>query len=166
MQTQELVDQGLIDISVVLFAIIYNLLIIAVYILRAHEKYELEKKIGPPFDLLFVPFGILLLLNILNNSDVGRIGTIIPMLIFLAYDFWYRQFSKRKPTHHPDKMPKELILYIILFYFAGMAIVGYAFLVSQEYGYLVLIVFMLSIVGYFYYQISHNRRKKAKINST
>lgn len=155
-----LIEPNTIDILVIFFAIFYNLLIIAVFILRAKELYIYEQKIGPIFDFLMIPFLLLLVINILNLSDTGRIGTLIPIVVYIAYDIWYRQLTKRKPTHHPDKMPKELILYIVLFYFGGMAITGYAFIVSKEYGLLVLIIFMLSIGAYFYYQITYNRKKK------
>lgn len=155
-----LVDQNLLDISIIIFALIYNLLIILVFIFRATEQYSKEERIGPIFVLLIIPFLLLLFGNLMNGSDIGRIGTIIPMLTYLLYDIWYRQITRQKPKHHPEKMPKELIIYIILFYFAGMAITGYAFIVSKMYGYIVLTTFMLSIVAYFYYQISFNKRKK------
>ena len=157
------VEQSIIDHSVIFFSFIYNLLIIAVFILRAKEFYKMEEKIGPIFSLLLIPFLILLLLNILIASDAGRIGTIIPMILYIIFDIWYRQISKQKPKHHPEKMPKELILYIFLFYFAGMAITGYAFIVSKDYGFIVLTIFMISIVAYFYYQINYNKRKKELI---
>lgn len=155
-----LVNQNEIDFSVIVFALIYNILIIAVFILRANELYKYEERIGPLFDLLIVPFVVLLVLNLLNESDTGRIGTIIPIILYIAYDFWYRQATRQKPKHHPNQWPKELILYLILFYFGGMAITGYSFIVSRENGLFVLTVFMLSIVAYFYYQISYNKRKK------
>lgn len=156
-----LINQEYVDYAVIVFALIYNLLIILVFILRANELYEKEERIGPIFDLLLIPFLLLLFLNILNLSDTGRIGTIIPMVVYLLYDIWYRQITSKKPKHHPKKMPKELLLYIVLFYFAGMAITGYTFIVARLFGYIVLIVFMLSIVAYFYYQISYNKRKHA-----
>ena len=153
-------DQNSIDNYVVLFAIIYNILIIAVFILRAKEKYSLEEMIGPLFDLLLIPFSVLLILNSVNHSDSGRIGTLIPMITYLLYDIWYRQLTKQKPRHHPEKMPKELVLYIILFYFAGMAITGYAFIVSRFSGYIILVIFMSSIVAYFFYQINYKKHFK------
>ena len=158
-----IIEQSSIDYSVIIFSIIYNLFIIAVFILRAKELYKVEEKIGPIFSLLLVPFLILLLLNILIASDAGRIGTIIPMILYIIFDLWYRQISKQKPKHHPEKMPKVLLLYILLFYFAGMAITGYAFIVSKDYGLIVLTIFMISIVAYFYYQINYNKRKKELI---
>ena len=156
----QIIEQNTVDISVIIFALIYNLLVIMVFIFRAHERYEQEEKIGPIFDLLVIPFVILLLLNIFISSDRGRIGTIIPMIAYLLYDIWYRQMTKKKPKHHPEKWPKELVLYLILFYFAGMAITGYTFIVSKEYGLLVLTIFMVSIGAYFYYQLTYNKKKK------
>ena len=152
-------DQNIIDISIIVFAFIYNILIITIFILRANEWYSYEEKIGPFFDSLFIPFSILFIFNIANHTDLGRVGTIIPMILYLLYDIWYRQLNKRKPRHHPEKMPKMLILYIFLFYFAGMAITGYTFIVSKTYGYFILLIFMCSIGAYFYYQIKYSKKR-------
>lgn len=154
-----IIDQNYIDGGVIVCALLYNLLIIAVFILRAREQYSLEEKIGPVFDLLLIPFLILFLINLFQTTDSGRIGTILPMVGYLVYDIWYRQMTKQKPRHHPEKMPKELLLYILLFYFAGMAITGYAFIVSRESGYLILVIFMVSILAYFYYQVTYNKKR-------
>ena len=148
----------------IFFAIIYNLLIITVFILRSYNKYPLEEKISPIFDLLTIPFFALFFLNIIIVSDIGRMGTILPMITFLGYDYWYRQLTKKKSRYHPEKMLKKLILYILLFYFSGMAITGYSFIVSQEDVLIVLAVFMLSIISYFYYQIIHNEMRKIENN--
>lgn len=158
MNKMMIIDQNYVDAGIIICAFVFNLLIIAVFILRAREQYSLEEKIGPAFDFLLIPFCVFFLFNLLQTNDSGRIGTIIPMIGYLMYDLWYRQMTKQKPRHHPEKMPKELILYIILFYFAGMAITGYAFIVSRESGYLVLIIFMVSIIAYFYYQLTYNKK--------
>lgn len=160
MQDPEFLSQNIIDFSVIIFAVIYNCLVIAIFLLRAKGKSDIEAKLGPPFDLLLIPFGLITLLNVLIGSDIGRIGTLIPMIIFLGYDVWYRQFTKQKPTHHPDKWPKKLIMYLILFYWAGMAISGYSFIISQETGFMILTLFLVSILSYFFYQKKLSKDKQ------
>jgi hypothetical protein len=55
-------------------------LIVGIFVFRAREKFSLEERIGPFFDLLIIPFTIFWLLNVIRFNDFGRIGTIIPMI--------------------------------------------------------------------------------------
>jgi len=155
-------DGKRIDSLVVLFAIIYNIILIIVFVLRAHERERWEWKVGYLFNGLLIPFTALWLLNLLIGSDIGRLITGMPVILFIGYDLWYRTLTKEKPTHHPDRWPIGLKVYIILFNIGSILLNGYAFLVSLLHGYLVLACYFSVLAAFGYYQYTY--KKKIQIN--
>ena len=85
-----MMDKVLIDNLVVFSVIIYYLLLCLVYLLRAYECDKQELMFAPVFSFLLVPFVVLWILNLLNGSDIGRLITGLPIIIYLVYDLWYR----------------------------------------------------------------------------
>jgi len=157
-------DGKLIDSLVVLFALIYNIILIIVFVLRAHERERLEWKFGYVFNGLLIPFTALWLFNLLIGSDIGRLITGMPVILFIVYDLWYRTLTKKKPFHHPDRWPIGLKVYLILFNIGSILLNGYAFLVSLLYGYLVLASYFSVYAAFGYYQYTHKKKKRANEN--
>ena len=129
-----MMDSILIDNLVVFSAIIYYVFLCIVYLLRAYENDELELMFAPVFSFLLVPFVALWILNLLNRSDIGRLITGFPIIIYLVYDLWYRLITKKKPHHHPDHWPVGLIVYLILLQVGSIALNWYGFIVLKVYG--------------------------------
>ncbi len=90
-----MMDEILIDNLVVFSAIIYYLFLCLVFLLRAYERDKQELMLAPIFSFLLVPFVALWLLNLLNGSDIGRLITGLPIIIYLVYDLWYRLITKK-----------------------------------------------------------------------
>ena len=78
-------DGLLVDYLVILFAVVYYALLVAVYILHAYERSELELKMSPVFSAQLLPFGLLWALTILRGES-GRIISLAPIIAFLAFD--------------------------------------------------------------------------------
>jgi hypothetical protein len=126
-------DKALIDNLVVFSAIIYYIFLCLVYLLRAYERNKQELILAPSFSFLLGPFVVLWILNLLNGSDIGRLITGLPIIIYLVYDLWYRLITKRKPQHHPDRWPIGLIIYLILLQIGSIALNWYGFIASKFY---------------------------------
>ncbi len=154
-------DQTLIDVFIVLFSLIFNFTILIMFVLRGQERTRTEAKLSPVTNALLIPFSLLWALNVLNGSDAGRIITSFPIIIFLAFDLWYRTIKREKPYHHPDRWPLSLYAYLILYELSGIMLSGYAFIVSRLDGYVVLASYIGSIAAYGYYQYKYNTHKKA-----
>ena len=153
----QLVGGDLIDSLMVLFALVFNGCIVVVFVARAQERDRLESLVGYIVNLLLVPFSMLWVLNLLGGSEVGRLITGMPIIVFLLYDLWYRTLSREKPKHHPRRWPVELYVYLLLFLFGSMLLVGYAFLVSLFDGFIVLAVYFASLAAYGYYQYKYRK---------
>jgi hypothetical protein len=154
------VDGNLVDALVVLCSFIYNIAGILIFVLRANERKQLEAKLGPVFNTLLVPFSLFWVYNLISGRDSGRLITGIPIIIFLAYDLWYRTFTDKKPYHHPEHWPIGLYAYVLLYQISGIMLNGYSFLISLLYGYIVLASYFGSLAAYGYYQYKHKREVK------
>jgi hypothetical protein len=160
-----MVDQELIDISVAISTLLYNLILTAVFIFRAYDWEIWEKRMGIPFNLLIIPFSLLLVLNILNGWDFARLGMSTVIVIFLFYDLWYRTITKEKPRHHPEKWPTKLIIYFILLQIGSITLNGYGFLISKEIGLFILTTYFLSLFAFTFYQYRFKRQLRENISS-
>jgi len=157
-------DEILIDNLVVFSAIIYYAFLCIVYLLRAYGRDKLELMFAPVFSVLLIPFTALWILNLLNESDIGRLITGFPIIIYLVYDLWYRLITKKKPQHHPDRWPIGLIIYLILLQIGSIALNWYGFLVSKFYGRVLIISYFIMLGCFGFYQHKYNMRKKASKN--
>lgn len=95
-----------------------------------------------------------------SGRDSGRLITGAPIIIFLAYDLWYRTFTDKKPYHHPKSWPIGLYVYVLLYQASSVMLNSYSFLMSLLYGYAVLASYFGSLAAYGYYQYKHKRWAK------
>jgi hypothetical protein len=153
-------NEYLIDQIMVVASFLFNVIILFIFILRAYERPDQERMLGFVFSVLFFPFTYVWVTNLVRGRDLGRLITGFPVLVFMIYDFWYREVAKRKPRHHPDRWPLGLYLYLLLYLIGGMILNGYAFFVSMNYGYLILVSYYCSLGAYGLYQYKHNKSKK------
>jgi hypothetical protein len=152
-------DQVFIDDLVFFFALIYYLLLVIVYVLRAHGKSSIEMKLGPLFSAQLVPFVGLWALNIVNGFDMSRLVSLTPIIVYLLYDLWYRQITRRKPAHHPERWPLELKVYLLLLMAGSIGLNWYGYIVSKLYGWILVCSFFVMMGAFTYYQYMHNKSK-------
>jgi len=153
-------EQVIIDNIVVFSAIVYYAFLCLVYLLRAFQRDKEELMLAPVFSFLLVPFVALWTINFLNGRDIERLITILPIIIYLIYDLWYRFITKKKPQHHPDRWPIGLIIYLILLQIGSIALNWYGYIVSKFYGHVLVISYFVMLGCFGFYQNSYNKRKK------
>jgi hypothetical protein len=159
-------DQALIDDLVFFFALAYYLLLVIVYVLRAHEKASMEMRLGPLFSAQLIPFIGLWMANLVNVLNVSRLFTLAPIIIFLLYDLWYRQITRCKPAHHPEQWPLELKVYLLLMMAGSIGLNWYGYVVSRLYGGTLVCSFFVMMGSFGYYQYMHNKRKVAQVSGS
>ena len=155
-------DAALIDNLVVFFTLVYYAFLFVVYLLRAHELSKLEWKLSPVFSAQLVPFASLWVLNLLIGNDSGRLLAGLPIIIYLAYDLWYRAITRKKPYHHPDRWPPGLVVYLLLLLIGSIGLNWYGYLMSRFYGSMLVVAFFIMMTSFGYYQYRYNKRKKAE----
>ena len=152
-------DENFIDPLMFLCSLVYNIVGVLIFVLRAHKRKKLEFKLGPVFNAFLIPFSLILVFNLINARDYGRLITGIPIIIFLVYDLWYRTITDKKPYHHPERWPIGLYVYLLLYQLSSIMLNGYSFLISLLYGYIVLASYFGSLAAYGYYQYKHKRER-------
>jgi lysylphosphatidylglycerol synthetase-like protein (DUF2156 family) len=155
-------DQALVDNLVMFFALTYYLLLVIVYVLRAHRKSGLEIRLGPLFSAQLIPFIGLWVVNLINGFNVSRLVALAPVIIYLLYDLWYRQITLRKPVHHPEHWPLELKVYLLLLMVGSIGLNWYGYIVSELYGRALVCSFFVMMGSFGYYQYMHNKSKKTR----
>ena len=153
-------NEYLIDQIMLVASFLFNVIIIFIFILRAYERPDQERMLGFIFSVLFIPFIYVWVTNLMGERDLGRLITGFPVLVFMIYDFWYREVVRKKPRHHPDRWPLGLYLYLFLYLIGGIMLNGYAFFVSMNYGYMILLSYFCSLGAYGFYQYKYNKSKK------
>jgi len=152
-------DAALLDNLVVFFAFVFYTFLFIVYILRARELSRLEWKLRIAFSVHLIPFASLWVLNLYFGNDSGRLLAGLPIIIFLAYDLWYRLLTKKKPYHHPKRWPLDLIVYLTLLFMGSIGLNWYGYLISKLYGFMLVIAFFIMMSSYGYYQYMYNKKK-------
>ena len=155
-------DGVLIDNLVVFFALVYYAVLVIVYLLRAHEFTEIEWKMGSVFSALLIPFVSLWALNLIIRNDSGRLMTGLPIIVYLVYDLWYRAITRRKPHHHPDRWPVDLVVYVLLLFIGSIGLNWYGFLVSYFDGNMLVVAFFVMMSSFGYYQYRYKKKEKAR----
>lgn len=155
-------ESPLLDALVVTVGLAYYVILFVVFVLRAHALSRLEWRMSPAFSALLVPFGALWLANVVLGKDSGRLLAGLPILVYLAYDLWYRAITQRKPYHHPTRWPPGLVVYVILLFAGSIGLNWYGYLVSELYGSVLVIGFFVMMASFGYYRYRYNRGRKAR----
>lgn len=150
---------SLLDTLVLGFGLIFYLLLVIVYIFRAYEKSEQELRLKYVFSAQLIPFTFLFIAQLASQNQTRQSITLIPMLVFLVYDLWYRVLTEKKPVHHPEKMPRELIIYLVLLMLGSIGLNWYGYIVSETYGRMLVAAYFVMMGSFGFYQYKHNQRK-------
>ncbi|MFC1802693.1 hypothetical protein ACFL0D_01875 [Thermoproteota archaeon] len=122
-------------------AIIFNLIVSAVYLSTKFENMELVKTLGYPFVTLILPFGYTLYRFIKNNDERRVIISNAVIIIYLFLELFFDiilviPFREILWLH---------ILYILVFYAAEFSMIGVSFNRDRKMGFVVLVTFMILI---------------------
>ena len=152
----------LIDGLVILFAVIFYAFVCLVYIIRGLGNEKLELSLATAFSVQLVPFSILLGAVMVFGAEIPRIVVLLPIVIFLVYDLWYRLLTKKKPVHHPKKWPAGLVVYVVLLQIGAIGLNWYGYLISKQHGYLLVACYFVMLGCFGFYQGRYSKRMKAK----
>lgn len=151
---------SLLDTLVLGFGLIYYALLVTVFILRAFEKSQQELRLKYVFSAQLIPLTFLFIAHLVSQNQIRQSITLIPILVFLVYDLWYRVLTKKKPVHHPEKMPRELIIYLVLLMLGSIGLNWYGYIVSETYGRILVAAFFVMMGAYSLYQYRYNKKKR------
>ena len=122
-------------------AIVFNLLVSAVYLSTKFDNMELVKTLGYPFASLILPFGYTLN-RFIKNNDEKRV--IISNAVIIIYLFLELLLDKILVIPFREILWLH-ILYILVFYAAEFSMIGVSFNRDRKMGFVVLFTFVILI---------------------
>ena len=145
------------DLTFVLCAVIFNLLIIGIYISSRHELVGLRSTLGK----IVIALGIPLSVVFIEYAVTGRPARIllytafilIYLVVEIVLDFVLKIEFRKKPVLH--------IPYIVLFYAASFGLVGVSFSINETWGYIVATTFW-GVLGSLVYFLLGGMKKRAQ----
>ena len=122
-------------------AIIFNLLVSAVYLLTKFDNMELVKTLGYPFAFLLLPFSYTLY-QFKIQDEQRRV--VISNIVILAYLFLELLLDTILVIPFREILWLHVV-YIVVFYAAEFSIIGISFNRDRKMGFVVLSTFMILI---------------------
>jgi hypothetical protein len=134
-----------LDLAVVVIANLLNLTLGLIFLNRVLGRLEWEHRLGYGTLVMMLPLTWIALLNLASGRDWAFWILPLVMVIYLAVEFvldYWLKFNFRQTAW--------LGAYLLLYYLALFAMIGYAFQAAKPYGYVTLITYFLNLAATFY----------------
>ena len=122
-----------------------NLILIALFIARTRKKERVEFILGLIFVVLALPAGYGAVMNILGGRAWWTILFPFLLMAFCILELFFDYVFKLDFRNNALLWP-----YLILFYLASIAMVGYSFGVGKLYGFITLGTYFLTLAATWY----------------
>lgn len=145
-------DFHIIDLAVFIIANLVNLLLAGIFLSRPKGLKRVEDILGLIVVAMLLPVGIIVILNILGKREWWTIVLLLTFLSFLVIELLFDFILKLN-----FRKTKLLWPYLLLFYLALMAVIGYSFLIGRTYGFITLSTYFLNLFAtwYSYSKVGH-----------
>jgi len=145
-------DFPVIDIGIFVIANLINLLLIGIFLSRSIGMAKVERVCGLASVSMILPLAAAVILNFLEKREWGTIVLPSIMILFLAVELVFDYVLKWN-----FRKTRWLWPYLILFYSAEMAMIGYSFLIGRTFGFITLGTYFLSLLAtwYSYTRVGH-----------
>jgi hypothetical protein len=145
------------DLTFVLCAVIFNLLISGIYIASKHEAVRLRSLLGKVTIGLGVPLIVVLIAFVIEGRPTRTLVycslILLYLLVELLLDIILKIEFREKPILH--------IPYIILFYIASFGFIGISFSIDKNWGYAVSVSFW-GVLASLIYLLNGNKKKTTR----
>ncbi len=145
-----------IDLTVFLAANLYNLVLVAVFLVRTRNAKRLERRIGFLGVLLGIPFLIASILNAIAGREWWVVVLVLPTAMHCLIELFVDYVT---PSNF--RYTRWLWPYLALFYLGQWLLVGYSFLISDTFGAITLATYFLCLGAtmYSYRKVVHGERR-------
>ena len=145
-------DFRIIDIGLFIIANLINLLLIGIFLSRPKGLKKVEQICGLIIVSMILPVGVAIILNILGKREWWTIFLPMILVLFLKIELFFDYILKLN-----FRKTRLLWPYLLLYYSASMAMIGYSFLIGKTYGFVILGTYFLSLFAtwYSYSKVGH-----------
>jgi hypothetical protein len=134
-----------LDLVVVIIANLLNLVLSLIFLNRVFGRAAWEHWLGYGTLIMIFPLTIIALANLAASRNWGFWILPLIMVLFLAVEFIFDYWLKFDFRHTAWLGP-----YLLLYYLALFAMIGYAFLAGKLYGYITLITYFTNLAATFF----------------
>ncbi len=147
-------DFRTIDIGIFVIANVINLLLIGIFLSRPKGKLKVERILGLIIVSMIFPVGVAIVLNLSGKREWWTVALPAILLLFLALELLLDYILKLN-----FRKTRWLWPYLLLYYLAMMAMIGYSFSIGKAYGFVTLGTYFLSLFAtwYSYAKVGHGR---------
>ena len=152
-----MLDQQGIDVMVVVIANLVNLLMTGIFVSRPKGWERVEYVLGVSQIMFVLPLGYAIIVNALRGREWWFVVLPALLVFFLLVELWLDYIRKLDFRNTALLGP-----YLLLYYVALMAMIGYSFMVAKPYGFITLTTYFLQLLAtwYSYTRVGHGRRGK------
>jgi hypothetical protein len=145
-------DFQIIDWTLFAVANLVNILMTGIFLSRPKGLKRVEKGLGIIVVALGIPAAISVLLNVLGKREWWSIVLPLLLVVFLTVELILDYILKLDFRHTSILWP-----YLLLYYISLWGMIGYAFLIGRNYGFVTLITYFLQLfaTGYSYSKVGH-----------
>lgn len=143
-----------IDIGIFVIANVINILLIGIFLSRPKGHQKIEYILGLFVVAMILPVGLAIVLNILGKREWWTVILPAILVLFLAVELLFDYILKLN-----FRKTRWLWPYLLLYYSAMMAMIGYSFLIGKPYGFVTLGTYFLGLFAtwYSYTKVGHGR---------
>ena len=148
-----------VDLALFLVANLVNLLIIGIMLSRPLGLRRLEKILGLVAVACALPAAIALVLNAAGGRAWWTVVLPALFVVYLILELILDYVLKLD-----FRNTRLLWPYLVVYYVAVNAMIGYTFLVSEAYGFVTLATYLLGLLAtwYSYTRVGHGQAKRAR----
>jgi hypothetical protein len=142
----------IVDLAVFAMANAINLLLIIMFLARARRAQVVEKITGLVIVAMAVPLAAAATISALGHRAWWTWGLLLVMIGFCIVEYVVDYALKINFRNSRAMKP-----YLLLYYLALMAMIGYSFLLGKTYGYITLATYFLHMAAtaYSYAKVKH-----------
>jgi cellulose synthase/poly-beta-1,6-N-acetylglucosamine synthase-like glycosyltransferase len=142
----------MVDTALFLIANLVNVLLIGIFLSRPWGLKRVERVLGLVSISLALPLGFAVVANATGGREWWTIALPSLLAAFLVVELILDYILRL-----PFRSSRLLGPYLLLYYLSLMGMIGYAFLVSEAYGFITLATYFLNLLAtwYSYSKVGH-----------
>jgi hypothetical protein len=146
------VDFRAIDITIFIIANLVNLLLTGIFLSRSLGLKKAERVLGLISVSMILPIGAAVILNIQGRREWWTVSLPSILMLFLAIELLLDYILKLN-----FRKTRLLWPYLLLYYLALMAMIGYSFSIGKSFGFITLGTYFLNLFAtwYSYSKVGH-----------
>jgi hypothetical protein len=134
-----------LDLVVVVIANLLNLILSLIFLNRVLGRAQWEQLLGYGTVVMAIPLAVITVVNLAGGRGWAFWVLPLVMVVYLVIEFLLDYVFKLNFRHSALLGP-----YLLTYYLALFAMIGYAFVAGKSYGFITLVTYFINLAATFY----------------